>query len=106
MSECKFKSTSFFSCHFFFTSKFLRAMKYCGVSGKNINNTRNTIGIGEKIFGTIWYGKYVPAMKPSKIPIVTLSISSEPRRPRILQFIYNVIVCIRAINFRLKCISS
>ena len=74
-------------CWLLFTSKFLRAMKYCGVSGKKINNTKNRIGSGEKTFGTSEYVKYVPATKPNKIPIVTLSINNAPRRPRILQFI-------------------
>lgn len=72
------------------TSKFLREMWYCGVSGKKINSMKNIIGSGKKIFGIIWYGKCVPAMKPSKMPIVTFSISNEPSRPRILK-IYKVI---------------
>lgn len=67
------------------TSKFLRITKCCGVSGKNMNSRKNTIGSGKKIFGTRLYGKCVPAMKPNRIPMQTLSISNEPSRPRILR---------------------
>lgn len=67
-----------------FTSKFLRDIKYCGVSGKKKNVTKNIIGSGENIFGTKKYDKYVPATKPNRIPMVTLSMSREPNRPRIL----------------------
>lgn len=66
------------------TSKFLRITKCCGVSGKNMNSKKNTIGSGKKICGTRLYGKCVPAMNPSRIPMQTLSINNEPSRPRIL----------------------
>lgn len=66
------------------TSKSLRAMKYCGVSGKKKNDTKNITGSGKRIFGTKKYVKYVPATKPNKIPMVTDNMSNEPNRPRIL----------------------
>lgn len=34
------------------TSKFLRLMKYCGVSGNKMNAARNINGNGKNIFGT------------------------------------------------------
>lgn len=68
------------------TSKFLREIKYCGVSGKKKNDAKNITGSGANIFGTKKYAKYVPATKPNRIPIDTQSISNEPNRPRILYF--------------------